>query len=538
MLSGYNPVTVNVNLASGNVNLQVTLTKNPASTTYTPLWAFSNAELAALSTSGSGTLGSPYILWNNQHGSLASVFGDMSQWPFEVWDGILLNGTTAYAQWAPMPSLQVTYPSWELEYINNAPPFSPPGPTPLINWTIPLPPINQEQTYLQNVSDLTIADTQNVSVWFGSGGTTGYSVVALNCHNLLFAYNTFNDTNLGLDMISGSNNVIFGNVFQPDNIYLAYPGVEHPSTGLSVTDVGDHVYGNSFTTNSTASSTTVGDFWNVSCQGGYSPTAFYGGSGGVPCQPLSYSQVVNGWTLTGSIIGASYQGGNSWFNYGNVANPYQNVPYRNRASAVSGSARLGASTGVGDLGDYAPLLTFSLYTASFSESGLPSGTTWNVTIYNGVSNLFVNTTSTATSTTLVFYLPNGAYSYDFNPAILTGTRYAVSTPTGSLTIAGSSLSPIAGSFLTAYLAFFTESGLATGAVWAISIAHQLLPPVTVTTSSSTTKIGVGLVPAGYSVHGPAGGRLHDHLQRLVHGREFCRAHRGHLHAGDVRGDVH
>ena len=485
MLSGYNTFTENVNLASGNVSLSVNLVKNPASTTYTPLWAFSNAELAAISTSGAGTQASPYILWGNQQGSIAPVFGDLSQWPFEIWLGICLNQTTAYAQWNPLPSLQMTYPSWEVESVQT----TPDGPLPLTNHL---------QIYALQVQNLTIANSKNISGWFASAGTTGYSMILNGAKNTLVYDNTFNVSNEGLSMTSGSNNTVFGNTFQPLNQYVQYSGLEHPSTGLSITDTRDHTYNNAFYTNSTASSTTVGDFWNVSCQGGYSPTAFYGGSGGVPCQPLSYSQVVNGWTLTGSIIGASYQGGNFWFNYGNIANPYQNVPYRNRASAVGGSARLGASTGVGDLGDYAPLLTFSLYTASFSESGLPSGTTWNVTIYNGVSNLFVNTTSTTTGTTLVFYLPNGAYSYDFNPAILTGTRYTVSTPAGSLTIAVGSLSPIAGSFVTAYLALFTESGLATGAVWGISIAHQLMPPVTVTASSSTTKIGVGLVPAGYS----------------------------------------
>ena len=496
MLSGYNMFTENINL-NQNVSLSVTLVRNPASTTYTPLDAYSNAELAAISTSGAGTPASPYMLWNNQQGSLAPVFGALSQWPFTVWLGVYINATTAYATWSPLPSMLMNYPSWELEYLQT----SPAG----IGYV--QPQSNHLPIWLQGVQNMTIAHSTNLSSWnsnFQYNSQPSYPLIIENAKNVLVADNWFNVSNLGLEMTGGTNNTVWGNTFLPFNLRADFLGVEATSTGFTDSDARDHIYNNAFYTNAT--SATSADFWNVSCQAGYSPTAFLV-SGGVPCQSLSYSQLVNGMTLTGSIIGGTYQGGNYWSYYGNIANPYQNVPFRNRASSPTGAARIGASTGVGDLGDYAPLIPFSLYQASFTESGLPAATTWNVTLFNGVSNLYLNTTSTTTSTTLIFYLPNGVYSYDFNPTILTGVRYAASPPaTGSLTIAGHSLPAITGTFATAYLALFTESGLATGSVWGISIAGQLIPAITVTASSSTTHIGVALVPGtyGYTARAVAG----------------------------------
>ncbi|MGD0249546.1 MAG: thermopsin family protease, partial [Thermoplasmata archaeon] len=487
MLSGYTPVTQTVNLASGGASLNIALTANPASTTYTPLYAFSNAQLAAVSTSGGGTASNPYILWSNQLGSLAPIFGDMSQWPFEVWEGIYVNATTAHADWAPLPSLSVTYPWWETQFLYTAPA------------TGPLPLTNHLQIYLYHTQNLTIANSGNISGWFASAATTGYSLIANDVQNVLIANNHFNVSNLGLEFTGGGkNNTVWGNTFTPFPQYLnpAQSGVEHPSTGLSDSDTLDHIYNNAFYTNSTASGTSV-DFWNVSCQAGYSPAGFFVG-GGVPCEPLSYSKLVNGVTLTGCIIGCSYQGGNFWFNYGNEPNPYANLPYVNRATSLTGSARLGVSNGVvGDRGDFAPLIAFSLFEVSFTETGLPTGATWNVTVFNSTGLIYLNTTSTSTSTTLVFYLPNGVYSWGVSPTILSGTRYAASSATGSFTIAGASLSPIAVLFVAAFLVTFTETGLASGRRWYVNITGQR--PLYSTTAS-----------AAIGLPGSAGGNIYTY----------------------------
>ena len=76
-------------------------------------------------------------------------------------------------------------------------------------------------------------------------------------------------------------------------------------------------------------------------------------------------------------------------------------------------------------------ITFSLvnlttYRVTFTESGLPSGTAWSVTL-GGV-------THAGSGTTITFTEPNGTYDYAVGP--LTG--YASSPPSGSVSVAGTS----------------------------------------------------------------------------------------------------
>ena len=76
-------------------------------------------------------------------------------------------------------------------------------------------------------------------------------------------------------------------------------------------------------------------------------------------------------------------------------------------------------------------VTFSMvkYTATFTESGLPSGTTWYVNLSNGQS--FSSTTST-----ISFSEPNGSYSYTVSSV----SGYSVSPSSGSIAVSGSSIS--------------------------------------------------------------------------------------------------
>jgi hypothetical protein len=481
MLSGYDPYIATIDLTHGDYNLTVSLTRDPASTVYTPIYAFTNAELAAVATSGSGTVGSPYVLWNSQAGSFEPIFGDMSQWPFEVWEGIYVNATTAYAVWNGLPSLAITYPWWELQYLEAAPA------------TGPLPFSNHLQVYLYHTSDLTIENTGNISGWFASAATSGYSVIANGVSHSLFAHNYFNVSNLGLELTGGSNNVVWGNTFTPFPQYLQFSGVEHPSTGLLVSESGDHIYNNEFFTNATgSSSTTYSDFWNVSCVAGFNTGQFFAGTA---CEPLSYSTTFNGVTLTGSIVpGVNYQGGNYWFNYGLPSNPYGLLPYEDRASAPTGAARLGGiTTGVGNHGDYAPLIPFYLTGQSFTESGLPAVTSWTVDVFGTGTLVWANTSTTATIT---LYVPSGSYTYGI-PGTHAGSGKtetnwsAGSAATGSFS-AGSGPgvnSAISFTFLAAYVVTFTEVGLVTGVVWRVQVAGQLA------TYSTTTSATI-LLPTG------------------------------------------
>ena len=54
---------------------------------YTPLIAFGNGELAALSSGGTGSAARPYVLLNNEYGALDPEFAPMNDWQFPVFPG-------------------------------------------------------------------------------------------------------------------------------------------------------------------------------------------------------------------------------------------------------------------------------------------------------------------------------------------------------------------------------------------------------------------------------------------------------------------
>lgn len=490
MLSGYAPVTETVNLLHGNVRLSVHLTRDPGSTVYTPLYAFSNAELAAISTSGTGTAANPYRLWNAQGASFAPIFGDMSQWPFEVWEGIYVNATTAHAVWAPLPSLEITYPWWEVQFLYTAPD------------TAPLPLTNHLQIFLYHTQNLTIYGS-DIGGWFAYAGFPGYNLIAKGVRNVLIADNHFNYTDLGLDLFGtlGGNNTVWGNTFTPVDL-ASTAGVYPPIAALTVDQNGDRIYNNAFYANSSAVSKSVyTDFWNVTCVPGYTPADYLAG---IPCEPLSYVQVVNGYSLTGSLIGSSYQGGNFWLNYGDNANPYSAVPFENRAVSPTGVARIGGTTtGSGDRGDYAPLILYRLHRVTFAEAGLPVGTLWKVLLTNSAGYTFVN--STNTTRVLTFDLPAGPYSYDVPFTQSSGAPFAATVAVGSVVVSTSSIR-IAVTFSMAHLVRFIETGLPAGVPWWVNVTGE--PPAAGRGNGASAGIEVGLLSGtyGYAIGVPGGYR--------------------------------
>ena len=111
-------------------------------------------------------------------------------------------------------------------------------------------------------------------------------------------------------------------------------------------------------------------------------------------QPATGWKIVNGWNLTGSILGLTYVAGNFWANYGTPADPYGVLPYDNGGFITTG-------------GDRAPVLPYPLFKVSFTEKNLPSGTMWSVSI-NGF-------TQVSTSASIVFWEPSGLYAYSVGP---------------------------------------------------------------------------------------------------------------------------
>ncbi|MGC2035709.1 MAG: thermopsin family protease [Thermoplasmata archaeon] len=362
---------------TGNVLSQtVTLPLNTALGVYTPLYAFGNGQLAAISQAGVGTVKDPYVLYNNQVGPISSLFDEFNDYLFPVFPGILLVNTTDFVSVWDAPSFFFTYGTF-------------PEQATVVAEGLPLS--NYLEYNFYGVTHVSITDTPLITGWIFADdvGFTEASVVFWNSSYNLIAGNSFQVMSQAMILFGGSHNTIWGNLFNPISAGAPNPGaigLAGSQFAITMWESQDMTYNNAFLTPVTAYTPTV-NIYNGA-------PALYMDHWNVPRQPASDVRSVNGWLLTGSIIGTSYQGGNYWWNYGTQTDPYGVLPY-NEGGAISWQ------------GDYVPLIPFSLYEVTFTESGLHSGTVWSVTL-NGI-------TEYSNIKTIHFWDPNGTYAYTVAP---------------------------------------------------------------------------------------------------------------------------
>ena len=138
-----------------------------------------------------------------------------------------------------------------------------------------------------------------------------------------------------------------------------------------------------------------------------------------------------------------------------------NGSYTYRVSTANSSYHPSPSSGTLTIAG-APVsvsVTFSLVTFSitFTESGLPTGHNWSVTI--GAA------TVGSVTTTIVFFEPNGTYTYQVG--VLSGWR--ANSYSGSVTVRGGSPAPIAITWTRVYYSvWFNETGLPAGTLWGMT----------------------------------------------------------------------
>ncbi|MGP8158079.1 MAG: thermopsin family protease, partial [Thermoplasmata archaeon] len=107
MLADYAEQTGTLVVGTTPTRLAVTLPYDSSSGVYTPLWAFSNSQLAGISTSGDGSRSNQYHLFNNptagctacgnaKDGDLSPAFAWWNDFGFPTFAGILIDGTNAY----------------------------------------------------------------------------------------------------------------------------------------------------------------------------------------------------------------------------------------------------------------------------------------------------------------------------------------------------------------------------------------------------------------------------------------------------------
>jgi len=381
MMSNYDPATRVVTATHSATLLPVFLAPDPTIGIYTPLFAFTNAELASISSAGAGTVGNPYILINDQYASLAPQFAMWNDFQYPQFPGLLIAGTTAYAEVTP-PSFEINLPSWD---------FAAPSVA-----ALGLPLTNNLQLQFYDASNVELVHTGGILGWLSAviGSWPLGSAMFWNCTNSLVLSNTFDDQGNALLFYGGTNNVVWGNTFVTTAVVAADPSSVEGSggwdTGINETESGDLIYNNQFEVGIPAITVTYDPF--VCFQYEVCPLVSYNDTWNVTMQPASNYTLVDGWNLTGSIIGTDYQGGNYWSNYGTSSNPYGVLPYNDSASITVG-------------GDYVPLVPFALYTVTFTESGLPSGGSWSV-LESGreVSSL---------TPQVVVTEPNGTYPVSF-----------------------------------------------------------------------------------------------------------------------------
>jgi len=102
------------------------------------------------------------------------------------------------------------------------------------------------------------------------------------------------------------------------------------------------------------------------------------------------------------------------------------------------------------------------YGVTFTESGLPSGTSWSIA-FNG-------TTKTSISSSITFNASNGSYSF----IVSNVSGYSLSPASGAVNVNGSSVSKAiiftaAAPSVQKYLVTFKETGLPSGTLWSIGI---------------------------------------------------------------------
>src|SRR2546425_8044623 len=97
------------------------------------------------------------------------------------------------------------------------------------------------------------------------------------------------------------------------------------------------------------------------------------------------------------------------------------------------------------------------YDVSFTETGLPTGTSWSVTL--------AGTTHTSTASTITFSEGHGIYAYTIS--VVPG--YATPAYTGSIDVHGSSVTQSVAWTQVTYAVTFEESALPAGSSWSVSL---------------------------------------------------------------------
>ena len=439
MMSNYDAKTGTSTWAAGaNPASVIDLTANSAKGIYTPLYAWNNSMLANLSSSGAGTPASPYVIFNNPSPTgLSSEFGEFNDFLYPVFPGILIANTTDNVLMENMPVLSLTY-------------------NPLYDAVLghfDLPLTNSLQTQVYDASNVVLTNS-TVTGWFFADDYGPYYLLPISeaifwgDTDCIISDNTFVDQGTGLLMMDGLTpggyNGVWGNNFvnatdlSPAFLYTADP------VGIWEFESGDLIYDNFVDTTITAAEFNVNiysgaaqvnlDNWNL--------------TGGAPASPeLQHLLGAHPGAQPPSVIGC----GNFWADYTvGSALPYDEFGF--------------IETG----GDYCPSpISSTTHGVDFTPTGLSGSATWSVTLTFTPSPTLIPPQTVSSTGGITAVLLTGAYQY----TVTAPAGYVAYPSSGLLQMSDYGLN-VAITFVPAtnYLVAFTETGLAPGTSWTVTLA--------------------------------------------------------------------
>jgi hypothetical protein len=352
LLADYREQTGSITVGTATMTLTATLPYSPATGVYTPLWAFTNAQVAGISSSGNGSITNQYVLFNNPtsgcshcgsapNGTLSPLFASANDYAYKTFSGIFLSGTNRYVDVHAPPSLLVyAYGSPSTSFYLNIQFYQTAHVTlsdaaAIRGW----PAQSEIGFYLSVPAAQNPAPQGDVYVWNST-------------HDLIMS-NHFDAVTPEPGAVSpdqlvlygGTDNVVWGNTFRdPTGAPL---GVRY--AGIGIAESGDLIYNNNFSIDNPVvylpfNFPNVADCLPQCEQSNLSNTWFYDyphNTWNVPEQPASrVSDVVNGFALSGNILGSGYtvvggpklptQGGNFYWNFGTSPNNGSTIPYVDR----------------------------------------------------------------------------------------------------------------------------------------------------------------------------------------------------------------
>ena len=360
----YKPSTISITATT--TSLTVSLVKDVTQKLYTPLQAFNNAQLANISSSGSGTAASPYMVYNDSAASLNGEFSSFNDYLFPSFPGLMIVDTTAQADvnGFTTPTMNYVSPYLAFEVSNGLPTYN-------------YMPVETYGADNVNFWGLTAVGGWFYSAFYVGTGFPFADALLWNTTNSLVGSSTFNNGGTADSLLVynapsvTANNVIWGSTFTASANMVGF----FQPAAVELYSSGNLFYNNNVQLAPNTADTPTMDLYD-------GMAVSYVDTWNVAAAPSTDVNTVNGYALTGSILGYTWQGGNAWYDC--------TVPYDNSGLITNGYDNL-------------PLcMVFA--PSTFTETGLPAGATWTVNLDNGMSY-------TSSSSVIDFMLTAANYAY-------------------------------------------------------------------------------------------------------------------------------